>query len=446
MTSLTFYGGVKEIGGNKILVETKEARIFFDFGESFTLLDEYFLPESFLSPRKRFGLRDYFEFGLIPPLEGLYSKEALERTGVKYKEPGYDAVFLSHAHFDHWNHCKFLHPDIPIYMGECTKKILDSTWITTRQTSDYENKTFNTFRTGRTIKIGDTAVTPIHVDHSVPGAYGFIVETPEGCIAYTGDLRKHGPRANMTIEFLEKATECEPEALIIEGTRVLDQEKRKNYTENTVYEASRKALKGTKPAVVMRYPKDLDRLRTFYTVAKEVGKKLVISRKTAHLLEAVKGDVVSLPDPVKDPNIEIYGRELKRYSTWEEPFLDNGIAPEEIQKYPEKYVFEVDFWTLPELIDIDPHNGILIHSMSEPFEEDPISLEAGRVLDNWVSHFRLEHHQLHASGHASKSEIFKMVKKVNAKKVFPVHTLHPEMFRETGAKVKMVKKGGKYQL
>jgi len=69
MTSLTFYGGVGEIGGNKILIETREARVFLDFGESFTLLDDYFLPESFLSPRERFGLRDYFEFGLVPELE-----------------------------------------------------------------------------------------------------------------------------------------------------------------------------------------------------------------------------------------------------------------------------------------------------------------------------------------------------------------------------------------
>jgi len=35
MVSLTFFGGIKEIGGNKILLETREARIFLDFGDSF---------------------------------------------------------------------------------------------------------------------------------------------------------------------------------------------------------------------------------------------------------------------------------------------------------------------------------------------------------------------------------------------------------------------------
>jgi len=441
MVSLTIFGGIKEIGGNKILLETKEARIFLDFGEAFSLLDEFFLPESFLSPRERFGLKDYVEFGLIPKLEGLYCSQAIERTDIPYKEPEFDAVFLSHSHADHWEHLRFLHPEIPIYMGECTKKILQSTWTTTRETKNYADKCFKTFRSGASIRIKDITVRPIHVDHSVPGAYGFIIDTPEGSIVYTGDLRAHGPRSDMTVEFLDKAASSDPLALIIEGTRVLPEEKRKDFSEEKVLEGSRKALGKARSSLVMRYPKDLDRFRTFYQVAGELGKKLVISRKTAHLLDALKGDEVGLPDPVKDERIEIYGRELRSYSKWEKPYLDKCISPEEIRKGFGKRICEIDFWTLNELIDLVPSNGVLVHSMSEPFEEDPVSLLGGRVLDNWVEHFGLEYHQLHASGHAPKSGIFDMIKQVGAKKVFPVHTLFPELFKESGAKIEIVKKG-----
>ncbi|MEW5996035.1 MAG: MBL fold metallo-hydrolase [Candidatus Micrarchaeota archaeon] len=446
--SLTFYGGINEIGGNKILLETKEARIFFDFGEAFTLLDEYFLPESFLAPRERFGLRDYFEFGLIPKLKGLYSREAVERTDVEYAEPEFDAVFLTHAHQDHWAHLCFLHPEIPVHMGECTRKILESTWITTRQESAHKHLKLETFRTGsgkpgtgNRIRVGDVEVRPIHVDHSVPGAYGFIAETPEGAVAYTGDLRMHGPKAEMSAEFIEEARKAEPEALIIEGTRVLEEEKRKDFGEREVYEGSRKALGGERPAVVMRYPKDLDRLRTFWKVAGEVGKELVISRKTAHLLDALKGDVVGLPDPLRDERIRIYGRELKKYSKWEEKFRADGVSPDEIREKPGKFIFEADFWGLPELIDVRPEGGVLVHSMSEPFEEDPISLLGSRVLGGWVRHFGLEHLQLHASGHAPKSTIFEMVKKVGAKRVFPVHTLRSDLFEKNCRGVMRMEKG-----
>jgi ribonuclease J len=43
MVKLTFYGGVNEIGGNKILLEDKKTRIILDFGQSFTL-------QTFLGP------------------------------------------------------------------------------------------------------------------------------------------------------------------------------------------------------------------------------------------------------------------------------------------------------------------------------------------------------------------------------------------------------------
>ena len=42
MTSITFHGGIKEIGGNKFLVEDKGTKIFMDFGVSFGLQNMYF--------------------------------------------------------------------------------------------------------------------------------------------------------------------------------------------------------------------------------------------------------------------------------------------------------------------------------------------------------------------------------------------------------------------
>ena len=59
MTSLTFYGGVKEIGGNKILLEDEGTKIFLDFGMSFGLMGEFY--DNFLGPKKNNGIRDYLE-------------------------------------------------------------------------------------------------------------------------------------------------------------------------------------------------------------------------------------------------------------------------------------------------------------------------------------------------------------------------------------------------
>lgn len=425
---ITLFGGAGEIGGNKILLEQEEGRIFLDFGQSFSLLDDYFVPESFLEPRERFGLKDYFEFGLVPKLEGLYNEQALEHTALKYAPAAFDAAFITHAHNDHVAHLPYLHKGIPIYMGETTKKILDSTaQMTTQEYFDEKNEV-RTFKSSQCIEAGGFKVTPVHVDHSVPGAYGFLVEGKGGRVAYTGDIRKHGPRADMSVEFVKKAAAFEPDALIVEGTRV-GGDVRKNHTEKFVEEQSEKVAQGTKGIVVgMRYPKDLDRFRTFYNIAKKSGRKLVISTKTAHLLQTLKGDAIGLPDPFNDENIEVYCRKMKMYKKFEKENMEKCASFEDVQKMQKECVFELDFYYLTELVDVKPQGGELIHSMSEPFEEDPVSKMADGVLKNWCSHFGLTHHQFHASGHASEEEIFGMIEGIKPKKVIPVHTKNPGKF------------------
>jgi len=87
-----------------------------------------------------------------------------------------------------------------------------------------------------------------------------------------------------------------------------------------------------------------------------------------------------------------------------------------------------------------------VHSMSEPFEEDPTSQVADDVLKNWLAHFGMNWHQLHASGHASKSEIMDIIEGINPKTVFPVHTLNAEIFKESNDHVKIPEKNNRVEM
>ena len=124
MVKFTFYGGVREIGGNKILLEDNGTKIFLDFGMSFSKRGLYF--EEFLTPRTANGLGDFLEMKLIPDLANIYREDLLEHLGRKPEEPDVQGVVLSHAHADHANYISFLHQDIPIYCGETCKYILEA--------------------------------------------------------------------------------------------------------------------------------------------------------------------------------------------------------------------------------------------------------------------------------------------------------------------------------
>jgi ribonuclease J len=65
----------------------------------------------------------------------------------------------------------------------------------------------------------------------------------------------------------------------------------------------------------------------------------------------------------------------------------------------------------------------------------------------WLNYFKInvendcQPYQIHASGHASGPEIQEMIDKIKPKLLVPVHTEHPELFRNPAGEVHRPKKG-----
>ena len=73
LVELTFYGGVNEIGGNKILLKSQKGSIFLDFGLSYSQEGRFF--EEFLKPRTNSKYYDLVRLGILPELDGIYRKD-----------------------------------------------------------------------------------------------------------------------------------------------------------------------------------------------------------------------------------------------------------------------------------------------------------------------------------------------------------------------------------
>ncbi len=448
-TTLTFYGGVNEIGGNKILVEDGDTRVFLDFGMSFAGESTYF--PGYLTPRGVNGAGDYLEFDLLPKLNGLYAKDMIKNTDIKYTSPSIDAVILSHPHMDHVGYLQFIDENIPVYCGECTKTIIDAMQESGR--INLGEHTFQTFRTGKKVKLGGLEIEPIHVDHSVPGAYGFIIHTSKGSIVYSGDFRLHGPMAKMTEELANKARQSDPIAMVSEGTRVCPQESQVIHSESKVKAESNEVVANTSKLVVVAfYSRDVDRFKTFYQIAKNNDRKFVISLKLAHLLRKLKDDqALKIPDIMKDNDILFYKKRKRTgqfaetdYYTWERPFLDKAVNFDYVNRNQWKILFNLDLVAFTELIDVRPSaGGHFIHSMSEPFSEEDIDRN---VMHRWLDHFGLRFHQIHASGHCPSKDLKEIINQIQPKQLMPIHTEYPELFRKLFGRldVKIVEKGKPY--
>ncbi len=438
--TITCYGGVNEIGGNKILLADRDTKIFLDFGAGFSEGTKYF--SAGIEPRRVNGAGDFFEFGLLPEIEGLYSEDALQNTDVKYTSPEIDAILLSHYHYDHAGRINFIDPKIPIYCGKTTSLIHQGYSDSTG--SPLDDHDLRTFRTGDKLKIGNFEIYPIHVDHSIPGAYGFVIHTSAGTILYTGDFRFHGPMGSMTEDFITRAAKERPAVLITEGTRVSDSEQGPEHTESDVALSTLDLLRKTKNLVFSSFRgNDTDRIVSFHQACKASGRRLVVSPKVAILLDKLEGDK-HLKVPRVGRDVSVYLRRKgggtyddKDYFKWEREFLDYGITAEQVRRQQKDLLLHLDQWYFPELIDIKPaKGGCYIHATTEAYNEEGEQEE--EVIRNWVDHLGFTYHQIHASGHAPMAKVGYLVQNIGAKSVIPIHTERPYLFSSFGRGNKVV--------
>ena len=492
MTNINFYGGVDEIGGNKVLVNDNNSSLFLDFGMSFSIANKFF--SEFLQPRKANGILDFTEFGLLPKVKGIYREDYLNHCGLTSdSEPSVDGVLISHAHMDHSAYIHHLREDIPIYITSESYLIL-KTLEDTGSTSFGEmlnlKKSFNltpkknvkkgpenrrskgaeciverdirVIEPYKEFNVGESKVKSVPVDHSLPGATAFLVDTGDEAIVYTGDLRFHGRRREFTEKFVKEAKKFNPTTVISEGTRI---NKVSNVGEESIERTATKLVSNIKGLAIVSFPvRDLDRFLTFYNVAKNTDRVMAVSLKQAYMLNLFDGvgyprvDEVAVYIPRKDwgmmgdeclaclegnwlPSSKLHSYHTEQdYKNWERKFLnwDNSITYRDLREDPKDYIFGCDFFELKELIDIKPENGIYLYSKTEPFNEE-MEFDFHKVR-NWIDHFNLPliTEGMHGSGHANGVELLNMIREISPEKVYPVHTENKEKFNvlnDDGVKV-----------
>jgi len=402
-----FFGGLRGIGGNQILVVASNGKsILLDFGYDFGIANQFF--DDFMKVRNKMALVDGTTIGLIPwpegELKGIYrsdlyslnldcitkshqiyrskkrSKDKLELEGpVSVKE-----VIVSHAHLDHIGGIKYLNPKIKIICSKTTKKIMERLEATSGSSSSFRDivsyKPIGLYKDPTTVRVGisprisdlipierslisldsgDTIVladgglkvTLIEIDHSLPGASGFLIEdtVTHQRLVYTGDIRQHGPFRDKTLEFIQQVKSFKPDTLITEGTRItpdpdlseylseIDGRKDEISDEESVLESLNQFLRNIqsndpeKSVFFNCSGRDLWRIGTFYRAAKENCRTLVVDPKIFDILFHL------------DSSGKIFGIDLeqikvyiarKNWGIYEYDDYTNSQAIKEVLKYP----------------------------------------------------------------------------------------------------------------
>jgi ribonuclease J len=151
----------------------------------------------------------------------------------------------------------------------------------------------------------------------------------------------------------------------------------------------------------------------------------------------------------------IFRKSKKRFDKWESQLMEQ-YAPQnkifdvfEVSKQQCKVILALSFYDFEELVSLQPAAGsCYVLSSSEPFNEE-MEIDYER-LTNWLTHYGLPQYHVHVSGHMMPLQLKAALKEINAKRTFPIHTEHADLFakfmRDLKSQVTLVEKGKSYTL
>ena len=399
--------GAADIGGNVVEVEHERARVILDVG----------IP-------------------LAAPLDDASSPPTIR--GLVKQDKSLLGIVITHGHPDHYGLIGQVNPEIPVFVGAATARILAEAAFFTPIGARIQPTGLLADRTP--FELGPFKITPFLVDHSAFDAYALLVEAGGRRLFYSGDLRGHG-RKHRLFERLISNPPPDIDALIVEGTRMgeADAASRGLASEDDVEAHAQETIESAAGLVLAMFsPQNVDRLVSFYRAARRARRVLVLDLYGAAVAEAT--GATSIPQASWD-GVRVYvpqaqRRLVKRTASFGRvrKIASKRIYADELAASPQQYVLCFRYsmgWELQRTGCLGGASAIW--SMWPGYLRDP----SGEALQTFLKGHGIPLVIQHASGHATAVDLARFAKALAATRVVPIHTATPEAFAATVANVEI---------
>lgn len=435
-TEIQFHEGLKG-SGVVISVCYGKDRIIFDFGAPFR--PDTNIYDGTVLHRTKGALKDAITLKETPAINGIYPKQDLLCydgslfQGIEpFEASDYNtAVLISHLHLDHMSNIRYLAPSIPVYMHKNAVKLhnalLDIDEGTFHQNIipvEYEEE----------IHVGNIGCTPYFSDHPCHGSAGYLIQTPDMTIYYTGDIRFHGLQKEKAFKEIEKLKNIPIDLLIADSTSysptefVHDPAKIKElsypskeilegmFLESSIYEDLYAKLIHSKGlGAFCIYHRDMQLIEALLKYTNKAQREIVFEPETAYVINQVlnlKVNYYTTDLPVKSSVLMHVQQENKE------------ISLEEINQNKERYFVQVSYKNIMQLFDLEAKDGCYFHLFGEPFSERACcNLE--KILNQLKMNY-IGYSNVYSFNHSFPNHLSYALGIINSKNVVAVHSVKPE--------------------
>jgi ribonuclease J len=348
-------------------------------------------------------------------------------AGLAEGDPSLLGLVITHGHPDHYGLATRAHPDLPVYVGKATSRILAEATFFTPMGATFRPRGFLVDR--QPLELGPFQMTPFLVDHSAFDAYAVLVEAGDRRLLYSGDLRAHGRKASVFERLLAEPPTVD--SLLLEGTRVSDDGRRIGAAdEREVEERTVELCRATSGLVLALYsPQNLDRLVSVYRAAKRTGRLFVVDLYAASIIAATGR--ATLPQPSWE-DVRVFVPRSQRVRVKREEAFERVAAVRQARLYPEQLAERAGqlLLTFRASMAAELEQAGCLDDAAALWSMWPGYLEqqSGVELRRWLDEKGIPLTITHASGHATAADLQRLVAALKPERVIPIHTAAPERY------------------
>ena len=383
---ITPLGGLNEIGGNMMVVETENEAIVVDVGMSF--------------PDGEMHGVDI----LIPDFT--YLREIKDKIV---------AVIITHGHEDHIGAMPYLYKEMqfPIYGSPLPLEMIGSKFDEHKMRE--HRALFRAISKRTPIKIGnDFEIEWMHVTHSIIDSSCIAIKTAAGTMIHTGDFKiDHTPYDGFPTDIHRLAHYGEEGVLVLTSDSTNSHSPGFTKTEKAVGPTFERIFATATGRVIMStFSSNIHRVAQAIEKALKYGRKIcVIGRSMEKNLDiAMTLGYIKFP---KDQFIEAH--EVGKYADKEIMIVTTGSQGESMSALYRMAIHEHRH------IKIKPEDQIILSAKAIPGNEGSVSEIINHLLKAGAKVAYQDFADIHVSGHAAQEEQKLMLRLIKPKFFLPVH-------------------------